>query len=121
MKLGILASILLLSAALVAPMSISFAQTSGSDSTGTNSTDTTTSTTAETKAETKTETPSSPPPKPLSDEERIQKIIAQEKEKLAKRFDEKSKMIKEQALKKSKATNDIIQERLKRLEEKKVN
>ncbi|NDB87949.1 MAG: hypothetical protein EB164_03310, partial [Thaumarchaeota archaeon] len=80
MKLGIIASILLLSAALVGPVGYSFAQTAGTNSTSTNSTSTAVTTTV---TATKTETKTSPP-KPLSDEERIQMKIAEEKEKLAK-------------------------------------
>ena len=116
MKLGIIASILLLSAALVGPVGYSFAQTAGTNSTSTNSTSVAVTTTV---TATKTETKTSPP-KPLSDEERVQMKIAEEKAKLAKRFDDKSKMIREKALQKSKAINDILAERLKKLDEKRV-
>ncbi|MFM8659237.1 MAG: hypothetical protein ACKOCQ_04800 [Candidatus Nitrosotenuis sp.] len=114
MKLGIIASILLLSAALVGPVGYSFAQTAGTNSTSTNSTSATVTTTTETKTETKSSS------KPLSDEERIQMTIAEEKAKLAKRFDDKSKMIREKGLQKSKAVNDILAERLKKLDEKRA-
>jgi hypothetical protein len=79
-KLGILASILLLGAALVGPIGFSFAQ-----SADTNSTETT---------QAPATTQSSPPPKPLSDEEKIRIKIAEEKAKLAKRYDEKVTALK---------------------------
>src|SRR5574338_69846 len=102
-KLGILASILLLCGALLGPVGISFAED-------------TNSTSVETKTETKMETKTTA--KPLSDEEKVWKKIAEEKAKIRAKLDKRVQEIKEKALKKQSKLDDLVAKRMQVLEQK---
>lgn len=112
-KLGILAAIVLLSAALVGPIGLSFAETTGSNSTTTNSTTTTVTAVPSTSK-------STPPTKPLSEEEMIKMRIANELARIAQLHDKKITKLKEQALVKKGKLDDLVAARMKLLEEKRA-
>ncbi|MEO9310081.1 MAG: hypothetical protein ABI337_07270 [Nitrososphaera sp.] len=109
-KLGILASLVLIGAALVGPMGFVVAQEATQTATNATSTDATNATKT-----TPTQTVQKPQ-KELTMEEKIKKELAERKAKLEAKLDEQVKKIKERSLKKAQTWDNLNEERLKKLE-----
>ena len=108
-KLGVLASLLLFTAALVGPMTVSFGQES--NSTDTSPSSDTPSTTSQ---------PIEPAPeKKMTDEERIKAQLEKRRAMLESKVDERVKKMKENSLKKAKSWDELHEERMKKLAESK--
>ena len=112
-RLGILATIALLSSALVGPIGLSFAEMTNTDSTtSTNSTEVAITSMPPVASA----PPTSTPEKTLTEQQRIQLKLQEERARLKQLHDEKVIAMKQKSLKQTKTLDDIVALRMKALE-----